>query len=172
MVDWAKRITKAAGDELGEGERVVAGTVFQKTGLTGQMTGIAVGGLIGAGVASKLQKSDDGELVSDRGIAATVPDGPLVVGLTSDDQVLMYEQGGMSGKPKELAVTLARADVQAIEVEEELAVTLARADVQAIEVEEGKVTKKVMVVFADGTAKMFETPRIDKSVDRFVEALG
>jgi hypothetical protein len=33
----------------------------------------------------------------------------------------MYEQGGMSGKPKELAVTLARADVQAIEVEEALA---------------------------------------------------
>jgi hypothetical protein len=154
MVDWAKRITKAAGDELRMGESIVAGTLFQKPGLTGQMAGVAVGGLIGAAVASKVRKNDDGELVSDQGIAATVPDGPLVVGLTTGDQIVMYEQGGMSGKPKELVATLTRADVEAVSVED------------------GKVTKKIMVVFSDGTAKMFETPRIDKSIDRFVEALG
>ena len=111
MVDWAKRITKAASDELRAGESVVAGTLFQPPGATGRMTGVAVGGLLGAAVASKIRKDDDGEMVSDEGIAATVPDGPLVVGLTSGDRILLYTQGSMSGKPKELAAALARSDV-------------------------------------------------------------
>ena len=70
---------------------------------------------------------------------ATVPDGPLVVGLTSGGQVLLYKQGSMSGKPKELEATLARDDIAAIEVEP------------------GKVVKTITVAFADGTGVSMRT---------------
>ena len=154
MVDWAKRITKAAGDELRQGETVEVATLFQPSGMAGLLTGAAVGGMVGAAVASKLRKQDDGGLVTDEGIAASIPKVAVVVGLTSGGRVLVYVQGKMSGKPKEFAVALDRADIATIEVEP------------------GKISKKVLVVFRDGTARVFESPALDKSIDAFVAALS
>jgi hypothetical protein len=149
MADWVKRISKAAGDELQPGERIVAGVLLQPAGTSRKVAGAAAGGLIGAAVASRLRKKDDGSIVSDEGIAATVPDGTLVAGLTSGGKLLLYGQAPITGRPKDLRATLAKRDVAAIEVTP------------------GKLMSDVAVAFVDGTGKKFETPAMDKSIEKF-----
>ena len=61
-------------------------------------TGAATGGLLGAAIASKVKRKDDGEMVSDEGIAASIPGGNLILGLTSSGRILVYEQSKLSGK--------------------------------------------------------------------------
>lgn len=151
MVDWKKRIHKVAGSELPTGDNIVEAGLLQAPGANRAAAGGAAGGLIGMAVASKIGKKVDGEPVSDRGLAASLPQGTLVVGLTSSGRLLFYDQGKMSGKPKGQQATLVRADIAAIEVLP------------------GKLTEAVTVTFSDGTGRQFESQRLDKGINRLAE---
>jgi hypothetical protein len=149
MANWVKRIGKHCSGDLQPGENVVAGVILQKPGTTKRMAiGGGIGGAVGAAVASKMGNKDDGSTASGSGTAADFPDGPIIIGVTPL-RVLVYSQAGMSGKPKELLATLTRREIASVEVGT------------------GKVAKEVRLVFADGTAKTFETPGMDKSIGAF-----
>jgi hypothetical protein len=151
MGNWANKISKAAAGELQPGEQVVAGMFVQPLGSSSRMVGAATGGLVGAALASKLRTKDDGTLVSDTGSAASLPDQKLAIGLT-DRRLLVYSFGGLMGKPKELLTSLDRS-------------ALAGVDVQ-----NGKLANRVTLVFADGSGKMYEAPRMNSGTDDFVRA--
>ncbi len=153
MADWTKKVSKAAAGDLQPGETVVAGVFLAAPGVAKKAAAFGAGGLIGAAVASKLTTKDDGTIVSDEGIAASVPDGPIVVGLT-EQRVLLYSHGKLSGKPKDLVHSMARSDIAAVETEP------------------GKVATKLTIVFADGTGKRYEAPRVGNSTDAFAAAFG
>jgi hypothetical protein len=152
-MSWTKKIGKAAGGELRPGEQLVAGMFLQPAGTAGQMIGRGVGGIVGSAVASKLRTKDDGSIASDSGTAATLPDKKVALGLT-DRRVLVYGFGGLSGKPKTLLTSFAR---------EALA---------GVDVEGGKLSNRITLVFADGSGKVYEAPRMNAGTDEFVSALG
>lgn len=146
MADLVKKLNKA-GVGLHPGESIVAAMVLHPTGMAKR---VAVGGGIASAIASRLSKNDDGTVVSDRGTAARMPDGPMVVALTSE-RALVYSQSGFSGKPK------------AVECE------LPRGDIAAIEVGKDKIGAPVTLAFSDGTGRIYETPMRNKNVTAFVD---
>lgn len=147
MADWVKRIHKSCSGDLQPGEQVLAAALLQPHGNSKRLAMGAAGGALGVLVASKLRRKDDGTLVSDEGIAATIPDGTIVMGLTGG-RVLLFGQAAMSGRPKELKATLARNDIAAIELGT------------------GTAFRDVTIAFSDGTGRRFETPGLDKSIER------
>lgn len=153
MADWTKKISKVAGDVLQPGEQVREGILCQPSGMTSQLMGRSIGGLAGAAIAAKLRTKDDGSIDSTSGIAATVPDGPIAVGLTGQ-RVLVYSFAKMTGKPKELLLTLPASDLAAVDVQK------------------GTAAHKVTLIFADGTGKTFEVPRIGNDPEAFAAAVG
>jgi hypothetical protein len=153
MASWTNKISKVAQGELRPGESFVTAAFLQPAGSAGAMVSRSVGGIVGAAVVSKLRTKDDGSLVSDSGSAAMLPNTKLLVGLT-DQRLLVYNFGGLMGKPKDLVAALDRS-------------ALAGVDVQ-----DGKLTKRVTLVFTDGTGRVYEAPRLNSGIDEFVAAVG
>ena len=153
MANYIKKVSKAAASDLQPGEQIVAGVFLQAGGSTSKAMARGVGGLVGAAVASKLRSKDDGSIVSDSGIAATMPDGPIHVGVTSQ-RVLVYSHGAMSGKPKDLQLTLTRGDIAGVALEP------------------GKLTTQLTLMFSDGTGRSYEAPKIGNSTDEFAAAIN
>jgi len=153
MADWTKKISKVAGSTLQPGEQVREGILCQPSGLTSQLMARSIGGIAGAAIASKLRTKDDGTIDSTSGIAGTVPDGPIAVGLT-DRRVLVYSFAKMTGKPKDLLLTMPASDLAAVDVQK------------------GTAAHKVTLMFADGTGKTFEVPRIGNDPEAFAAAVS
>jgi hypothetical protein len=149
MADLVKKLNKA-GVGLQPGEAIVAAMVLHPSGMARR---VAIGGALGAALGSRLSKRDDGSLVSDSGIAAQMPDGPLIIGLTPE-RALVYSQSGMSGKPTGVQLAIPRRDVVAIEVGKD------------------KIGASVTLAFSDGTGRFYETPVRNKNVAVFVDQLS
>ncbi len=155
MVDWAKKIARSVGQDIQADEQVEAGLFVQPSGLTAGMMGSQLGGLVGALMVDKLggEKLDAEHIVTDEGIAATIPKRqPLVLGLTGR-RLLVWGHGKMSGKPKGLLVEMPLDQVAGIQMEKQ------------------KLTHATAVVFGDGTGVFFEAPRIGKP-DDFLETFN
>ena len=156
MPDFVKKIKKARPDDLQAGEDLLAATIGQPSGTFSRQ---ALGGIVGVMAAkrtadkrqAKLEGADAG------GLAASIPhDQQLVVGLT-DRRVLFFEQGVMSGNPKELVATFPLADVHEIGLEKH------------------KMTYSLTVRFSDNSARMLECVKMAKPqslVDAFAELKG
>ena len=142
-MDWAKKITKAVGSDLGADEQVEAGLFLQPGGTTGQMMGASLGGVVGMAVANARQKKREAgaTAVMDQGTAATLPKERIVLGLTSR-QMYVWGHSSLSGKPKGLKMTLPLGEVASVDV--------AR----------GKLSSSVVVHFSDGSAAGFEAPKL------------
>jgi hypothetical protein len=153
MADWTKKISKVAGDDLEPGETVIEGVFLQPSGTTGASVARGVGGLVGSAIASKLKSDTSEALVSDRGIAATMPAAATVLGLT-DRRVLVYGHATLSGKPKELKLSIPRADLASVEVEKQ------------------KATYRFVLHFADGSASAYEAPRMSNDPEAFAAAVA
>lgn len=142
MAKWEKKIRSGGGSDLQPGETLLGGVLLNPPGTTGKMVALGAGGLLGAVLHDKF--GTDGEsaaLVSDSGIAAEIPDQPVWFAVTPT-RVLVWGHSTMSGKPKGLKLTMARAD-------------LAR-----VEVEKLKTSYTTVLHFADGTGRVFEAPKI------------
>jgi hypothetical protein len=148
VVDWAKKIRKAVGDDLDADEQVEAGLFVQPAGTTSGMMGSQLGGLVGAVIADELgsARGDGIELSRDTGLAADVPSERLVLGL-SGRRMLIWGHSTMSGKPKGLKT----------------AIPLNR--VQGIAMEKGKLTHRVVFAFDDGSGFAVEAPKVGKPDD-------
>jgi hypothetical protein len=153
MANWTKKISKAAGDDLEPGERVISGVFLQRSGTMGQSVAMGVGGLVGKAVASKLGGGTATALVTDAGIAATMPDTATVLGLTGR-RVLVYGHAALSGKPKDLKLSIPVSDVDWVEVDKQ------------------RATFRFVLHFRDGSASVYEAPRVSNDPEAFAEALA
>ena len=145
MGGYADKLEKAAGGVLRPGERVLGAI---RTQPRGTVTGMAVGGLIGAAVAerqSKKAKAGAGE----GSTAASWPSGKFALGLT-DQRLLAFNFTAM-GKPKDLQAEIPLGEVAGIEQGK------------------AKITKSVQVAFADGSGIELECGKLEK-VDDFISA--
>lgn len=149
MADLVKKLNNA-GVGLHPGETIVAAMVLHPSGMARR---VAIGGVIGAAIGSRLSRNDDGSIVSDSGTAARMPDRPMIIGLTPE-RALVYNQSGFSGKLK--AVELA----------------ISRRDIAGIEVGKDKIGASVTLAFSDGTGRIYETPMKNKNVAAFVDELS
>lgn len=152
MVDFAKKITKSCGDDLEEGETVLAGTFVQPPGaIRRQVAFGAIGGVVGAVVGDKLAQKRAAETpTADEGIVVDIPPGKAVLGIT-DRRFLVFGHSTMSGKPKGLNASIPLDQVAAVTHES------------------GKLTGKLLVTFADGTSIDFDVVKTAKP-GPFVEA--
>ena len=148
MVDWAKKICKAVGDDLDADEQVEAGLFVQPAGTTSGMMGSQIGGLVGAVLVDKLggSRGDGVELSRDTGLAGEIPSERLVLGL-SGRRMLVWGHSTMSGKPKGLKATM----------------PLDR--VQGMAMEKGKLAHRVVIAFDDGSGFVVEAPKVGKPDD-------
>jgi hypothetical protein len=152
MASWTKKISKVA--PLEPGERLVEGVLLQPSGTTGQMVAKGVGGMIGKAVASKLGGGTATELVTDSGIAATMPTTKTtVLGLT-DRRLLVFGHGSLSGKPKDLELAIPTDDLVSVDVEKQ------------------KATYRFVLHFADGTSSIYEAPRLANDPEAFAAAVA
>ena len=91
------------------------------------------------------------------GKAASIPENQqLVIGVT-DQRVLFFEQGVMSGNPKELVATFPIADIHEISLEKH------------------KMTYSLTIRFVDNSARMVECVKMAKPqtvVDAFAKLKG
>lgn len=109
MVDMVKRIKKKCPEAILPGEELLAASVVGSTGQFKKNVAFgAIGGLAGAAV---------GHAMSGKGTdAAPGPmAGPFTVGkqailAVTDQRWILFEQGGMSGSPKEIQAQCSRAD--------------------------------------------------------------
>ena len=153
MANWTKKLNKVAATDLEPGERVIAGVFLQRAGTTGQAVAIGVGGLVGKAIASKVGGNTITELVTDRGIAANMPETATVLGLTKR-RVLVYGHASLSGKPKELKMSIPVSDVTWVEVDKQ------------------RATFRFVLHFSDGTSSVYEAPRVSNDPGAFAEALA
>ena len=121
----------------------------------GQAIGTGVGGMLGKAAASKLGGGSDTmtELVTDSGIAASFPGEPTVLGLT-DHRLLVFGYSQLGGKPKGLKSTLPATDLVSVETEKQ------------------KATHRFVLHFGDGTASVFEAPRMANDPEGFAAAVN
>lgn len=153
MADWVKRIHRFRGEDLDPGEQVRAAVLLHPSGNSRRLSAGAVGGVLGVLIAARVGRAGRERPVAPAGgVAATIPDGPLVVGVT-DTRILVFGQSATSGRPTVLRVVLARDAVASIDVGT-------------------GVFRDVTFAFADGTSRRFETPGTDRSIDRFVAELS
>lgn len=157
MATWTKKLNKVSHGDLGPGEELISAVFLQPSGTMGKAVGSGVGGIIGKAVVSKLGSSSNGTdaagLISDSGIAATVESGPIVIGITNQ-RLLMYSYGSMSGKPKELKMSIPAGDLVGIDTEKQ------------------KATHRFVMRFSDGTAKPYEAPRVNNDPEGFAEIVN
>ena len=151
MANWVKKINKAVGSDIAAGETLLEGVILQPSGMMGGLMAKSLGGLVGSAVRAAVRTDDSGALVTDAGIAAGFPNDTLILGLT-DRRVLGWSHSSMTGKPKELKVAIPRSDLADLQVEKKTA------------------TYTVVLVFSDGTAKVYEAPRVNNTTDQFVAA--
>jgi hypothetical protein len=152
MANWVKKINKSVGSDIGPTERLLEGVILQPSGMMGGLMARSLGGLVGSAVAATLRTDANGNLVTDQGIAAGFPDDTLILGLT-DQRLLGWSWAKMTGKPKNLVVSIPRSDLLDVEIEKKTA------------------TYTFLLVFADGTAKAYEAPKMNNSTEEFVAAL-
>lgn len=153
MANWTKKLTKAAAADLEPGEEVRSALFLQPAGTTTRLVARGLAGVVGAAIASRSGGGGGSDLVTDAGIAASLPDQPVVVGLTGR-RVLVFGHSSLSGKPKGLLLALGLDQ-------------LARVDT-----EPQKATWAVVLHFADGTASVREAPRLGNDPQEFAALLG
>ena len=145
MAGYADKLESAASGVLRPGEKVLGAI---RTQPRGTVTGLAVGGLIGAAVADRQAKKAKAGM-GEGSIAASWPSGKHAFGLT-DQRVLAFNFTAM-GKPKDLQTEIPLDQV---------------ADVK---LGKAKITKAVQVEFTDGSAIELECGKLEK-VDDFIAA--
>ena len=156
MPDFVKKIKKARPDDLEAGEELLAATIGQPSGTFSRQ---ALGGIVGVMAAKKMADKREAQLdgADASGLAAAIPQNQqLVIGVT-DQRVLFFEQGVMSGNPKELVATFAHMDVHEISLEKH------------------KMTYSLTVRFSDNSARMLECVKMAKPqsvVDAFAVVKG
>lgn len=147
MVNWAKKITKAVGEDIAIDEQVEAGVFVQPAGSARSIMSMQLGGVIGQVIADKLGSAAGGgeyEFVTDQGIAARIPtDEALVFGLTSR-RLLVWGHSRMSGKPKGFKAEVPLSRVAGIEAEKQ------------------KLAHKMVILFNDGSGTLVEAPNLGK----------
>ena len=153
MANWTKKLSKVAKDDLEAGEQLRAAVFLQPSGTTTKMVATGVGGIVGGAIASRKGGATATELVTDSGTAATMPDAATVLGLT-DRRVLVYGHSMMSGKPKGLKSTMPASELTAVEFEKQ------------------KATYRYVLHFADGTASIYEAPRMANDPEAFAEIVN
>ena len=153
MANWTKKVNKAAQGELEPGEQIIEAVFLQPSGTTGQTVGMGVGGLVGKAITSKMGGDTATELVTDSGHAATMPTTPTVLGLT-DRRVLVYGHSSLSGKPKGFKMAFPSSDLAAVEVDKQ------------------KATYRFVLHFSDGTASVYEAPRVANDPEAFAAAVA
>lgn len=157
MASWMKKLDKVSRGDLQPGEELIAAVFLQPGGTMGQAVGRGVGGVIGKAVASKLGSSSNGtataDLVTDSGIGSTFDDQPSVLGLTTQ-RVLVYSYGSMSGKPKDLKMWIPAADLVSVDTTKQ------------------KATHRFVMNFRDGSATVFEAPRVNNDPEGFATTVN
>ena len=156
MPDFVKKIRKARPDDLQAGEELLAATIGQPSGTFSRQ---ALGGIVGVMAAKKMADKRQATLegADASGLAASIPQNQqLVVGVT-DHRVLFFEQGVMSGNPKELVATFRLSDVHEVSLEKH------------------KMTYSLTIRFSDNSARMLECVKMAKPqtvVDAFAQIKG
>ena len=130
---------------LHPGEEILAAMVLHPNGMARR---VALGPGIGKAMEKRARK-DDAPMVSDRGIAATLPTGPAVIAITPGRYVV-YEMSG--SRPRDVAVSLNRDQIVGLEIGKD------------------KIGAPVRIDFADGTSRMFETPMRNADVNNFLSS--
>lgn len=145
MGNYADKLQQKASEVLRPGEQLLAAVRAAPRGST---TGMAVGGLIGAAVASRraTKSQEDSGAGS---LASTWPHGQAAVGLT-DQRVLTFNYTAM-GKPKELTGEFPLENIAAVELDKK------------------KIVNAVRFGFTDGSVKEIECKKLEKA-DEFVSA--
>ena len=152
MASWEQKIMKSVGGDLQAGEQLLAGLIAQPAGMMRGMMSRQLGGLIGAAIAARMGNGDEA-LVSDRGIAAQFTDGPLVLGVT-DQRLIAWTWAKLTGKPKDLHGSIPRDQVVDVQTDKKTS------------------THALVILFSDGTGRLYEVPKIGTDVDAFVAALA
>ena len=137
-----------AGLGLHPGEQIVSAMILMPHG----STSVAAVGAIGASITAKLRKNDHGDLVTDSGLAATLPDEQVAL-CSTGQRVLAYSVSKMSGKPTAIVAEYKPGDIASIEVGKD------------------KLGPTVVIAFTDGTGRLYETPMRNKNVAEFVAGL-
>ena len=143
MPDFVKKIKKARPDDIEPGEELIAATIGQPSGTFSRQS---LGGVVGLIAAKKTADKRTASLegADPTGLAAGIPDNQqLVIGVT-DRRVLFFEQGVMSGSPKDLVAEFALADVDEISLEKH------------------KLTYSLTIRMTDGSARLLECVRMAK----------
>lgn len=159
MANWEKKIKSGGGKDLHPGENLLGGVMLNPSGTTTKMVATGVGGIVGAAIADKMRDGsgrdggDGEELVSDAGLAAQLPDERIWLGLTPT-RLLVWGHSTLSGKPKGLKTTLQRSDLVRVELEKM------------------KATYSATLRFADGTAKVYEAPKMLNDPEGFAAAVA
>ena len=153
MPDFVKKIKKARPDELQAGEELLAATIGQPSGTFSRQ---ALGGIVGVMAAKKMADKREATLegADATGLAASIPQNQQLVIAVTDQRVLFFEQGVMSGNPKELVATFALTDVHEIALEKH------------------KMTYSLTVRFSDNSARLVECVKMAKPqtvVDAFAK---
>ncbi len=151
MANWTKKLGKVASDELEAGEELRSAVFLQPAGTTTKMVARGVGGVVGGALAARSGGTAT-ELVTDSGRAATMPDAATVLGLT-DRRLLVYGHSSLSGKPKGLKLTMPVDDLAGVDVEKQ------------------KATFKFVIHFVDGSASVYEAPRVSNDPAGFADAV-
>jgi hypothetical protein len=145
VAGYTDKLAKRASEFMHPGERMLSAIRTQPSGST---VGMAVGGLIGAGIAGRAASKSRAEAGPDS-MAATWASGRFAAGLTNQ-RLLTFNYTAM-GKPKDLTSELP--------VEKVTSVTL----------EPKKIMKGVRFTFADGSSAEVECAKLEK-VEDFVSA--
>ncbi|HET7482951.1 MAG TPA: hypothetical protein VFK89_08835 [Actinomycetota bacterium] len=145
MGNYAEKMQKAAEGVLQPGENVVAAIRTQPRGST---TGMAVGGLVGAAIATRgASKANAG--LAPGSMASTWPTGRFAVGLTPQ-RVVTFNYTAM-GKPKQMTSEFSLNDIASVQLDKR------------------KISNGVVFGFVDGSTAEVECAKLEK-VDEFVAA--
>ena len=107
--------------------------------------------VVGAAIATRVMKG--GEVDSTIGVAAQIPNEPLVLGVT-DRRLLIWGWGKMMGKPKDLKFTFALSEIAGMEIEPK------------------KASVAVALIFSDGSGITREAPKLANDPEGFAAALN
>ena len=133
LVDMVKKVDKAR-DALGlpANEQILMACTVNPRGTVGAA---AVGGLVGAAIASRIDKKAR-EAAGD-GTASTWPGGRSIMAITSE-RLVLCKVSALSGKPTEISAAWPHDEIAGIEVEK------------------GRTAYPFSVVFRDGSAAQAE----------------
>lgn len=151
VATWGEKLSKKMSDVLSPDEEFKAGLFGTNVG---QMTGQAIGGVIGMAVAAKAAKKAKnakeaaGELI--HGIGTSLPE-KSIVGLTGK-RLLFFAMGGFSGV-------------------KELTHEIPLEDVLSFVAERKKLVHHVTITFKDGSEVVYESPKGGKP-QLFIDALS